>query len=104
MPTNNNVTNKRASKQPLSTSALGALIFGFLFAPLALYFGIRTYEETKAGDTNRAWAAAGIVLAALQVFIVIAFVVATMVQYKYGYNPIYHAPGPMPYYESTPGR
>lgn len=97
----NNVTNK--IKQPLSTSALGALVFGFLFAPLALYFGIRTYDETKAGDSNRAWAAAGIVLAALQVFIFIAFIISMSVQYKYGIQPMPYAPGPMPYNESAPG-
>lgn len=81
---------------------MGALVFGFLFAPLALYFGIRTYEETKAGDVNRAWAAAGIVLAAIQVFVVIAFIVSMAVQAKYGPMIYDVAPGPMPYYESVP--
>lgn len=88
-------TSNSGAKAPLSTSALGALVFGFFFAPLAIYFGLRTYEETKPGDANRIWASAGIVLAALQVFTVIAFVVANIVMLKAGM--MNWAPGPYPY-------
>lgn len=92
-------TSSSRSKAPLSTSAMGALVFGFFFAPLALYFGLRTFEETKPGDANRIWASAGIVLAALQVFTLIAIVVSSAVMMKYGVT--YWAPGqyPMPYYD-----
>lgn len=89
-------TNASRPKAPLSTSAMAALIFGFIFAPLAVYFGLRTYEETKPGDVNRAWASAGLVLAAIQVFVVIAYVVASLVVWKSGHGmpEIYYAPGP----------